>query len=138
MSTPADVIRKLLADAGKLTATFPGFSGGLPLTTADDAVGLYDTGGTTEGRAKGVLVTHPGLQVRVRSKDRGEGYEKLSSIIDELAAVRNREVVMQPGVEVWSVAAFTLTSTPAQLGQEEKNRRFHFSANGTLTLRRTT
>lgn len=141
--TPADVLAEALAQAGTVvrpdavpagqTPTWPVYVGHLP-DSPDNAVAVYDTSGTPDGRIMktGETIRHPGFQVRTRARTHQEAYQKLLQIAEAIDAIR-RLVVALDGTG-YTIAAATRTGDLLPLGQEpDSKKRDGFTLNGTIT-----
>jgi autotransporter adhesin len=108
---------------------------GAKTTQPAEAVAVYDTAGVKDGRLMetGEEIVHPGVQVLVRSGGYTRGWRKVVAIQNALSLALNNEVVV--GLEAVTLVAFSLTSPPSHVGQEQDQPRQLFTMNGTLTLR---
>jgi hypothetical protein len=137
---PSKVLVKYLTDVdavqntNSLTDWYATFGTGGD--TPDNAVTVADTAPVMDGREMGGrYVKHPGVQVRVRTKAYADGWAKAKEIEDRLSEIQNA-VVNMGGGDQYRIVSFSLTSGPLFIGQEEKNRRQHFTLNGTMTIQR--
>ena len=87
----------------------------------DNAICVYDTPGTTQGRymREGKTVTMPGIQIKARASAYVDAYAKINQIAVFLDAVK-RVTVSKNGV-VATIAAIT-RKTPVSLGKQPGNR----------------
>ena len=105
------------SDIGSLTQ-WPIFDSSEP-DLPDNCITIFDTGGVDDGRAMvgGVLFIHPGIQVRVRSKDHPTGWTKADTVRATLAESAYQEVVTIGSVS-YLVHALSRFSPVIKLGKE--------------------
>lgn len=149
--SPAEILRQHLIDEGSIHdpeettsagSQWPGYVASLPEEAGvpDDAVAVYDTTPVLEGRLmSGVQISHPGIQIRVRSLDYNAAFQKVQAICDHLATVSKQMVEMGAGEldeDFLSLEAVTRTSGPISIGRDStsQKRYFNFTANFTLTI----
>lgn len=142
-SSPAEILGQWLinlaiaADPDTSNDDWPVYYGHLPdeTDTPDNAISIYDTGGTDDGRTMvdGVRAEHPGFQVRLRASSYKIGYEKISGIQATMEGTLRTPVSL--GGRTWLIENISLTGTIISLGVDrDKLRRDHFTLNGLLTL----
>ena len=141
--SPADILAQWLIDLGLgvdpdvTDDDWPVYFGHMPdeTGTPDNAIAVYDTGGTDDGRTMvdGARAKHPGFQVRVRGSSYTVGWNKISAIEVTMSAVLRTPV--SRGGKTWLLENVSQTGTIISLGVEgDKLRRDHFTLNGLLTL----
>lgn len=138
-NTAAELLRQSLVTAtiGTLPsadAAWPIFVNHMP-DTPDNAICVYDTAGTTDGRNQrtGATIDHPGFQVKVRSKDHPTGYPKIKAIAAHLDSIKREQVAVSG--DDYTIHAATRRGTILPLGQEpDKKRRDAFTVNGITTV----
>lgn len=142
MHSPAEILRKLLLDRGLGTdgasrSAWPVFTRNEP-PAPDDCITLYDTQGTSDGRAHvdGTQFQHYGFQLRVRSGQDRDGWQK-SSLVRDLfnRQVHNAVVVMADDTR-YVVYAVTRVGQVVPIGKEESSKRNLFTLNGTVSVRK--
>lgn len=142
MSSPAQVIRKLLIDLNlapnSQTAVWAPFTAFLP-DTPDTALAVYDTAGTQNGRimATGEKIEHPGIQIRFRSASYATAWEKATAVKDALDAQMNKLVTISPS-EKYRIQNISRQGNILNMGMEEEGdrRRFNLTINAILTMRK--
>ena len=141
--SPADILRWLLIDLGVLgmppaVGVWPGHCNYEP-AVPDECVTIFDTLGNEDGRDmnSGALYTHPGIQVRVRSKANPVGHKKASQIRTALAESINLSRVTIDGV-TYLVQAASRISQVLPAGRETPNTtgRFIHTLNAMLSIRK--
>ena len=114
-NSPAEIVRQLLVDQG--IGTFPSppgnQSGSWPVYVAeepsqpDNCLTVYDTTGKDDGRRMidGVMFTHDGFQLRIRSTDHQTGWVKGREARTFFSEVVKTNTVTINGVSylVWAV-----------------------------------
>jgi len=96
---------------------------------------LYNTTGMNESRLMtGLVVTHPGIQLRIRSSTSEIGWVKIEDIADALDKVENVDIVVKG--KTYRIQNASRTSPIVPLGQEIGTRRYLFTVNYLLTVRR--
>lgn len=136
-SSPATVVTAFLVSQGYATKpslgqAWPCSIGTLP-DTPDNHLALADYGGVLDGRQmSGTNIKHPLIQVRVRATDYNTAYQKALDIQTLLETVKNTSVMVSEGAA--TLISATLTSPLMYMGQEEKNRRQHFTINIQVTI----
>jgi len=104
--------------------------------TPSNCITIYDTQGILDGRLidDGEVITHFGIQIRVRSKEYEDGWEKITDICSILNAGKNETITKDSVDYLLNGANQTTPVTP--LGVEiESKRRFLFTVNYILTLK---
>ena len=97
---------------------------------------IFDTTGVNDIRQmNGAVPQHPGIQLRVRSKDYNTGYAKIENVANALDEVANAS--LEINALEFEIQNVSRTSGIISLGTDEK-RRFHFTINFILTLRELT
>jgi hypothetical protein len=141
--SPADVVRRLLIDMS--LGTLPSSSGSWPVfatmepTTPDNAITVYDTTSTKDGRLQvsGQMQEHYGIQIRIRSANPVDGYVKASAIavaVDETAYQNSVSI----SSSVYLVHALSRTGGVLALGKEvPDSKRNIFTINVLVDLRKT-
>jgi hypothetical protein len=140
MLTPAYAIRELFIRNGLGSATFKDdwfiTVAYLPdnSVSKDKIIAITDTEGNYDGRIfrSGDVIIHPGLQIRVRSIDYMEGYQKMTSINKWIDAFKGEKVVINND----SLIILTVNRQTGimPMGQDSHGRRFNFSTNYILTV----
>lgn len=99
---------------------------------------VYDTPGVNDPRPMiGVVNPHQGIQIRIRSNDYEIGYAKIEDIAIALDIVVNDSITI--GLEEYEVQNVSRASPIVSLGIEPgTKRRFHFTVNYLLTVRKLT
>lgn len=136
MSSPAEGIRDHLINATAFgdpessSFTWPLYISFLPESGYDDAAAIYDTIGWKDGRQMdGLNVNHPGIQLKVRSRDYMGGWDRLKVACEILE-----------GITSITVAGLTIVNVSQQgpqlfLGLEEGTKRRNlFTANFLVSL----
>ena len=83
----------------------------------------------------GLVPTHPGIQLRIRSNTGEIGYIKIEDIASALDKILNATVEMGGGKE-YEIQNASRTSPIIPLGQEIGTRRYLFTVNFLLTIKR--
>ncbi len=102
--SPADILGQLLIDNGQ--ASDPTGTGAWPLSIGleadipDNVLTVYDTVGQNDGRemVTGELLSHEGIQLRVRAADKRTGYAKANALRAFLSETVKRNTVNLDGV----------------------------------------
>ncbi len=131
--SPADVIRKLLIDNGEEEGDV--FVSLLP-DDPDEAICVYDTPGTSDGRlmATGEQIEHKGIQVRVRGKDYPTAWRWANDLAELLDAQKKTIVAMDPPL-YYVVHNVSRRGAILPAGIESEDRRRHeFTINAVTTL----
>ena len=85
----------------------------------------------------GVSYKHDGIQIMVRSREQETGFLKCATIARWLTEhLKNTDVDM--GGTAYRLHAFTITSHPTYIGEEEKSVRHFHTLNGILALSEVT
>lgn len=96
---------------------------------------LYDTPGMNEPRLMmGLVVTHPGIQLRIRSSTSKIGWVKIEDIADALDEVKNVDIAVDG--KTYRIQNASRTSPIVPLGLEVGTRRYLFTVNYLLTVRK--
>lgn len=139
-NSPAEIIAACLISKGVFntpskTSTFPLFVSHLP--SAKDvmqAAAISDIEGLTEMRfMSGVLVVHPGLQIRVRSSDYNTAFKKMELISSSLSSVIKEEVAIGD-TAIYIIHNVSQTSSIISMGIEPDTRLYLFSINFITTI----
>lgn len=143
LHSPADIVRGVLIDLGAASSpdisprtAWPAFSGKEP-DSPDEVITLYDTQGFSDGRfmIDGELFSHPGIQLRVRSKDTPRGYSKASQLRSALAGILNAELTI--GANSYVLHCVAKISDVIALGDESpQSKRQLFTVNAVASVRR--
>ena len=101
-----------------------------------NAGAIYDTSGIIEQRQmNGLVPTHQGIQIRIRTINYETGYAKIESIASALDEVFDQTVEIDP--EEYVIQNISKTTPIVPLGLEGgTKRRFLFTANFLLTIRK--
>jgi hypothetical protein len=142
MSSPAQVIRKLLIDlelvpSVQTSSWFP-FISSLP-DSPDTAIALFDQAGTSNGRLMrtGERIEHPGVQILVRDASYPNAWTKAKAVTDALDAVSRGTVVEMGEEEEWKIQNISRTSNILSLGLDQvgDRKRHNLSINASVTMR---
>ena len=137
--SPAMILRAALVDMGK--GTFPLSNGIWPLyvgqfpDTPDEAVGVFDTSGQRDGRTQvdGIVHSHPGIQLRIRSNQYTSGYQKANELRIALQTIKGKIVTID--TVQYTILVVSQIGDILSLGKsEEINKRDLFSINAQLAL----
>lgn len=103
-----------------------------------DCGAIYDTSGVNEPRAMtGEVSRHPGIQLRIRSRDYETGYAKIEDIASALDEVINNTITI--GTSEFEIQNVSRTSPIVSLGVEPGTRRRRsFTVNYLLTMKKLT
>lgn len=135
--SPASLVQRDLINGGYGTlppnANWPISVSFMP-TTPDNYITVYDAVGLTEGRIQtsGETITHPGVQIRVRSLDYNQAYHRIWLITKRLDVVRNELIIIDN--EAYTIHSITRTGDPLSLGREEGSNRSLLVVNMLLTI----
>ncbi len=140
MTPNAQIVSRLIIAAGlgsapESSAAWPVYVSFLP-AEIDNAVAVWDTGGTLDGRIMrtGNKVNHPGIQIRVRGPVYPTTFAKIQAIAESLDSVYN-DTVSVNGID-YQVQNLSRTSDILPMGLEEGDRkRYHFTVNAILTVK---
>lgn len=139
LHSPAELLAESLYDLG--VATRPGQPGDWPLYVSSmpniphECMTLYDTVGVARSRnlKTGEGLNSYGLQLRVRSRSYGAGWDKALSVHSVIETIQNGEVEI--GGETVVIQSVSPTSPPSHIGVEEgTTRRDIFTANYLASL----
>jgi hypothetical protein len=141
---PADLIHELLLDlllAHTSVTDWEVFTGYMP-DQPNKAICVYDTAGRLDGRIMrtGEQIVHPGIMILLRSDTYPEGYNQIKEIANQLdlvcLPVLGRTVILN-STAIYTLQNISRTGDIHPLGMMEDDRkRFHFSINAVLTLRK--
>ena len=139
---PADVIRYLMIGLG--LGTLPTSNGNWPISVAkeldnpDNAITVYDTTGSDDGRSMidGELFGHSGIQIRLRSRTYTAGYAKMDAIQTELAQNVSQRTV-SVGSNLYTVWSCSRIGDIIPLGTDEgSSKRYLFTMNLFCSLKK--
>lgn len=145
--SPASIIAAYIIEELNVDMTDPSDKADWPLyishmpdgsNVKTDCGAIYDTTGTQEERSMtGEWSEHPGIQIRIRSRDYEEGYVKIEDIASALDAIA--WVDFEIDDLEYRIFNVSRTSPIASLGVEPgTRRRFGFTINFLLTIRELT
>jgi len=141
LHSPAQIVAAFLIGEALCSAVvdgtaWPVFVGHMPDGEGgvDELATVYDTGGIHDGdnQETGEAYEHPGLQIKIRSKDYQAAYGKIVATVAALNAVHNKSITVDG--TAYLIAAISQTSTIAGMGLEPGTRRFLFSGNFILAV----
>lgn len=118
------------------SSPWPVFVGFMP-EDSDNAVGLYDTAGTFNGRlmTTGEIIIHPGFQIQSRSVDYSSALEKIQSIALFLDTVFEESVTIDANTYI--IQSVSRQGDILNMGMSDPDRmRQYFSMNALATLRK--
>lgn len=97
---------------------------------------LYDTSPIKDGRLMaGQVISHFGIQLKIRSRTQVDGYAKAEAIAVALDTVQNETQVV--GSYTYQLYNISRQGSPVSLGMEEGNKgRYLFTVNLVLTMKR--
>lgn len=101
----------------------------------DNCITVYKTaGGTRDGRMPkiGVVLDHPGIQVRIRSQFFPIGDAKAEEVKAALDRIQRTQVTIEE--ETYQMQSFTRTSPVVPIGRDEDTGREIFVINGRITF----
>lgn len=140
--SPADIVRKLLVDAGQGVASdntstdWQCFASGEP-SNPDNCITVYDTEGTSDGRhmVNGQLQYHYGIQLRIRGIDHKTGYDKAQTLRTWISEACYLATVSIDSSR-YLVHAITHIGQVIALGKDvPRSKRNLFTINATVPLR---
>jgi hypothetical protein len=144
MISPALILKEYLVDALLLqtpsgATEWPVYLQALPDGDyiEDDCGCLSDGGGDKDGRLMiGTVIQHYKIQLRARSREYDDGWNKINSICDILDFISNEDVVYDSDTyRIYNVSRDVITP----LGQEEETRRrWLFSVDFLVTISQIT
>lgn len=106
-------------------------------TEPDNTITVFDTAGRGDGRLGRTreVITHPGIQVRVRGATHAVAWAKVLQVIAALDAVQRTNVVLEG--KTYQIATITRQGTPMFMGPEPQSDRTRllFSINALLSVR---
>lgn len=143
-ASPASIMRAYLIENDIGDITDPSDKGDWPLyishlpdsrSVKTNAGAIYDTTGTSDLRSMtGQGYMHPGIQIRIRSRDYETGYTKIEDIANALDKVSFSTITI--GSLEYRIQNVSRSSPIVSLGVESgTTRRFHFTVNFLLTIR---
>lgn len=131
--SPAQIVSQYLRDQSLaaepgISSTWPVYVGTLP-DQPDDCVMSSDQAGTHDGRTSPDLQAqlHYGVQLLVRSKDRTDGWVKLTAIAVALDAVHM--ALVNIGSSYYRIRCITRAGTMLYAGFDEVSKRRYHSLN---------
>ena len=97
---------------------------------------IYDTSGVLDSRQMdGRIPLHPGIQIRIRSKDYETGFAKIEDLASELDTIAFNLVTIATGI--YEIQNVSRTTNVVSLGIERgTKRRFLFTINYLLTMKK--
>lgn len=138
MITAARVVQQLLVDLGLgvlggTTGSWPIYKGYKP-NTPDDCIVVYNSGAEMDGRIQstGAEITHPAIQILIRSATDDAAESKGLAIQDVLQDIRRELVTVSSTTYLIQGIHRRTDLTP--IGEEEKSRRRLFTINYVLTF----
>ncbi len=131
------IITSALGTAAVDAAAWPVYVNHLPDGAADpdNAICVYDTQGTTDGRymRTGVVVEHPGWQVRVRALTHPVGSAKITSLKKHIDSILNEQVDV--GGDLYKLLNVSRKGNILPLGHgNDHKKRNAFTLNGIMTI----
>lgn len=138
MKSPAEIIYNLLEDLGHINSsdTWPAYISFMP-DTPHEAVCVYDTAGSPDGRlmTTGVRIEHLGVQVRLRGRDYVTTWQKADAIAKDLDNQLNVSVAMESDqTYVVNNVSRQGTIIAAGIDETENKRRHYFTVNLVVTV----
>ena len=95
---------------------------------------MGDSEGFMDGRLMtGEVIDHPGIQIRVRSRNYQTGFQKISKVAKNLSELSNFPVVMPSGLS-YTIHNVSRVSSILPMGIEPGTRLFLFSVNFLVTV----
>jgi len=118
-------------------AAWPLFISFMPDTEQSETCGVvYDVGGNLSGHlSRGGVLEKPGVQIKVRSEDYQDGWQKIIDICANLDEIKYKTVVISD--RSYKIYNITRVSNILYIGQDEQ-RRFLFTASMTVSLKMIT
>ncbi len=136
--SPAEIVRQLLIDEGVGSdgGTWPVYSTNEP-ATPDNCITVYDTAGTSSGRAMidGELLGYFGFQVRIRAKTHTIGWLKAYAVQFALVGVYQKTVHI--GSDTYFVHCIARIKDIMVLGKEPTGKRSLFTVNALVPINQT-
>lgn len=136
--SPAEIIRHLLVDL-----QLGNYNGAWPVSIAiaqplpDAAIIVYDTAGKLDGRlmATGEVISHPGVQIRIRGPIYPDTWGKAFAIAEKLSEV-NRSLVAVASDKAYLVVSLNQEGDILPLGlvTEGDRTNHNFTVNITTTI----
>ncbi len=105
----------------------------------DRAMTVYDAIGRMDGRrSNGFMREHPGIQVRTRSLEQTESYQKAARVSDMLDEIK-REIVevideITKASFMYVIHSVTRTTGIIPMGEEPGSRRNNFTVNAVVSI----
>ena len=138
MIPTAEIIRQLIIDEslGTAAGTWPVLVSFLP-NTPENAICVYDTAGTMNGRlmVSGLKIEHPGIQIRVRGSSYLLARAKAYAIAEMLDEQRRVSIALD-SEDSYTIHNVSRSGTVVPIGIEEEGdrRRHHFTINAVTTI----
>lgn len=135
-STPADILWQYLIDIAALFTDpddddpWPLYNDYLPDSgyVADDVAVIFTTSGILHGKDEdGTQYQHYGLQLRARSSDKRDAYEKLKNVMSSLLIINNQEILI-PGGDTYVLYSISQTTDIVPIHIDHK-KRTHYTVN---------
>jgi hypothetical protein len=101
-----------------------------------DCGAIYDTSGILDGRLmSGLVPQHPGIQIKIRSRDYEEGYAKIEDVASALDAISYYSITIAAGE--YEIQNVSRTTAVVFIGLEPgTKRRYLFTVNFLLTIKK--
>lgn len=148
MASAARLLAKLIANKGLATlpggaATVTGFGITIGVFPQEDKTDSwivctdYDAKLEPRETKTGQLDQKPKVQIRVRASDYDVAHDKAAAILEMLTAGIHADLPVEVVVatQTWKIKNCSIVSGVGFMGQEEKNKRQHFSLNVQLTCK---
>ena len=135
----ADLLSTHLIEQGCGTSpvdelAFPLFSTYLPDSPVD-AIVCFTTAARKDGRLqKGIVIEHPGFQVRLRGNDYDTLFAKGVDILDAIDETKNAVVFFNNNT--YCIRSITRESNLLPLGKDVDGGFHEFTINGTMTIQK--
>ena len=146
LTTPSIILRAYITEVLETMSlptdktTWPLYVSHLPdgNNVRTDAGCVYDTSGINDLRQmNGFVPQHFGVQLRIRSRDYEDGWNKIEDVAIDLDQVNNVSIIVD--TEEYEMQNISRIGTIAILGTEPgTKRRFGFTANFIMTIRNLT
>lgn len=131
INSPAEILKELLLSNSD---EWDSFISSMP-DSPDNCVAIYDTAGTLDGRVMktGEVDGHYGIQIKVRSLNYEDGWQKLNEMVNNLdLATVPLEIVV--GETTYIIQNGSRTSPIVPIGNDEK-RRSLFTVNYLMAIK---
>lgn len=115
---------------------WPIYVGMLP-DEPDEAIAIFDTAGTLDGRlmATGETIEHPGIQVRVRGFNYAPTKAKIDAIAVAISSQSGSQVELDGDTYVLKNISRRGSVNNLGIGDDDKSR-YHFTLNAITTIER--